>query len=259
MDIPQIKIGVKEISTIDIPNVYTPEWLKKAPTVIGPTPPVTQQVGVPIINMPGCVEAHEQNTNRERSGVLQEDDPNGVKVFCDAGIPSYNPIDYDKDKIEYEYEAPVPPVNPPPEAELGDTPEIPPTTAPTCPTEKQELTQPVGTLTDSGTKKITEYRLVGTECIPIKEDITITDQIIKGIPSTNQVTTTASIAVVATAAAAATPLLLRVVKPIVKQLIKKVQRLLGKEPPKLSANERQTNRFREKRGLPPFKRPKARK
>ena len=101
--------------------------------------------------------------------------------------------------------------------------------------------------------------MVGKECIPIKEDITIADQIIKGIPSTNQVTTTASIAVVATAAAAATPLLLRVVKPIVKQIIKKVQRLLGKEPPKLSANEIQANKFREKRGLPPFKRPKARK
>ena len=79
-----------------------------------------------------------------------------------------------------------------------------------------------------GTKKITEYRLVGTQCIPIKEDITITDQIIKGIPSTNQVTTTASIAVVATAAAAATPFLLRIVKPIVKQIIKRVKKLLSR-------------------------------
>ena len=259
MDIPEIKVNGLRISEINIPNVYTPEWLKEAPTVIPPASPVTSQIGVPIINMPGCVEAHEQNTNRERSGILSEDDPKGVKVFCDAGVPSFNPIDYDKDKIEYEYEAPVPAVNPPPEAELGDTPEIPPTKPIVCPTEAQILKQPIGTLTDSGTKKIVEYRLVGTECIPIKEDITITDQIIKGIPSTNQVTTTASIAIVATAAAAATPILLKVVKPIVKQIIKRVQKALGKEPPKLSANEIQTNKFREKRGLPPLKLPKARK
>ena len=90
----------------------------------------------------------------------------------------------------------------------------------------------------------------------LKFYITVVDQFIKGIPSTNQVTTTASIAIVATAAATATPFLLKVVKPIVKQIIKKVKKLLGKEPPKLSANEIQTNKYREKRGLPPFKLPK---
>ena len=76
------------------------------------------------------------------------------------------------------------------------------------------------------------------------------------LPSTNQASVTAAIAVVATASAAATPLLLRVIKPVVKQLIKKVQKALGKEPPKLSANEMQTNKYREERGLPPFKRTK---
>lgn len=259
MEIPQVRVDGLRISEINIPNVYTPEWLKEAPTIIPPRPPVTSQIGVPIINMPGCVEAHEQNSNREKSGILSEDDPKGVKIFCDAGVPSFSPIDYDKNKIEYEYEAPIPAVNPPPEAELGETPAIPPTKPIVCPTEAQVLREPIGTLTDSGTKKIIEYRLVGTECIPIKEDITIADQIIKGIPSTNQVTTTASIAIVATAAAAATPILLKVVKPIVKQIIKKVQKALGKEPPKLSATEIQTNKFREKKGLPPFKRPKAKK
>jgi hypothetical protein len=95
--------------------------------------------------------------------------------------------------------------------------------------------------------------LIGQECIPIKEDLKIPDQIIKAIPSAGQVTTTASIAVVATAAATATPLLLKVVKPIVKQIIKKVQKLLGKEPPKLSRLEIQTNTYREKKGMTPLK------
>ena len=122
-----------------------------------------------------------------------------------------------------------------------------------CPTEVQKLTQPIGTLVESGTKKITEYRLVGKECIPITEEITITDQIIKGIPSANQVTTTTSIAVVATAAAAATPLLLRVVKPVIKQLSKKIQKLIGKKEEKPSRAEIQANEYRAKKGLPPLK------
>ena len=122
-----------------------------------------------------------------------------------------------------------------------------------CPTEVQKLTQPIGTLVESGTKKITEYRLVGKECIPITEEITITDQIIKGIPSANQVTTTTSIAVVATAAAAATPLLLRVVKPVIKQLAKKIKKLIGKKVEKPSRAEIQANEYRAKKGLPPLK------
>ena len=254
-EIPEIKLRGGDIDIIKIP--FTPEYLLEPPQAIPIYPPVSTQIGVPIVDMPGCVEAHEV----EENNMLETDDPKGVKVYCDAGMPSYNPMDYSPDQLDYEYEAPVPPVGNT-ETPKAETPEIPKDAATTkieCPTEAQELTQPVGTLTDSGTKKITEYRLVGTQCIPIKEDITITDQIIKGIPSTNQVTTTASIAVVATAAAAATPLLLRAVKPIVKQIIKRVKKLLGKEPPKLSANEIQTNKFREKRGLPPLKLPKKRK
>ena len=225
------------------------------PQAIPIYPPVSSEIGVPIVDMPGCVEAHEV----EENNMLEEDDPKGVKIYCDAGLPSYNPMDYNADKLEFSGVAEVPPVKSP-ETPETNAPEIPKDAATAeikCPTEVQELTQPIGTLTDSGTKKITEYRLIGKECIPIKEDITIVDQVIKGIPSTNQVTTTASIAVVATAAAAATPLLLKVVKPIVKQIIKKVQKALGKEPPKLSANEIQTNKYREERGLPPFKRTKT--
>ena len=255
MDIPEIKLKGGDIDIIKIP--FTPEYLLEPPQAIPIYPPVSSEIGVPTVDMPGCVEAHEV----EENNMLEEDDPKGVKIYCDAGMPSYNPMDYNADKLEFSGEAEVPPVKSP-ETPETNAPEIPKDAATAeikCPTEVQELTQPIGTLTDSGTKKITEYRLIGKECIPIKEDITIVDQVIKGIPSTNQVTTTASIAVVATAAAAATPLLLKVVKPIVKQIIKKVQKAFGKEPPKLSSNEIKTNKYREKKGLPPFKRPKARK
>ena len=255
MEIPEIKIKGGEIDTIRIP--FTPDYLAQPPQTIQIGTPVTNQIGVPIVDVPGCVEAHEVDENN----MLEGDDPKGVRVFCDGQAPSFNPIDYNKEDLEFTGEAEVPAIPPPKDLEV-DPPEIPKKTVTAeikCPTEAQELKEPIGTLTDGGTKKIIEYRLVGKECIPIKEEITIVDQIIKGIPSTNQVTTTASIAVVATAAAAATPFLLRIVKPIVKQIIKRVKKLLGKEPPKLSATEIQTNKYREKKGLPPFKVPKKRK
>ena len=256
MDIPDIRIKGGDIDIIQIP--FTPDYLLEPPQALQVPVPITNQIGVPIVDIPGCVEAHEVDENN----MLESDDPKGVKVYCDGQAPSFNPIDYNKDKLKYEYEPQVPPVSPTPDAPDTKTPEIPKKGATVeikCPTEAQELKEPIGTLVDAGKKKIVEYRLVGKECIPIKEDLKIPDQIVKAIPSAGQVTTTAAVAVIATAAATATPLLLKVVKPIVKQIIKRVKKALGKEPPKLSQNEIQANKFREKRGLPPLKQPKKKK
>ena len=256
MDIPDIRIKGGDIDIIQIP--FTPDYLLEPPQALQVPVPITNQIGVPIVDIPGCVEAHEVDENN----MLESDDPKGVKVYCDGQAPSFNPIDYNKDKLKYEYEPQVPPVSPTPDAPDTKTPEIPKKGATVeikCPTEAQELKDPIGTLVDAGKKKIVEYRLVGKECIPIKEDLKIPDQIVKAIPSAGQVTTTAAVAVIATAAATATPLLLKVVKPIVKQIIKRVKKALGKEPPKLSQNEIQANKFREKRGLPPLKQPKKKK
>ena len=256
MEIPDIRIKGRDIDIIQIP--FTPDYLLEPPQALQVPVPVTNQIGVPIVDIPGCVEAHEVDENN----MLESDDPKGVKVYCDGQAPSFNPIDYNANKLKYEYEPQVPPVSPTPDAPDTKTPEIPKKGATVeikCPTEAQELKEPIGTLVDAGKKKIVEYRLVGKECIPIKEDLKIPDQIVKAIPSAGQVTTTAAVAVIATAAATATPLLLKVVKPIVKQIIKRVKKALGKEPPKLSQNEIQANKFREKRGLPPLKQPKKKK
>ena len=256
MEIPDIQIKGGDIDIIKIP--FTPRYLLEAPQAIPIYAPVTEQIGVPVVDMPGCVEAHEVDENN----MLEGEDPKGVKVYCDGQQPSFNPINYNKDDLEFVIEAPPPPIIPPPNTPDVETPKIPPTKVPDqikCPTEAQELKEPIGTLVEAGKEKIIEYRLVGKECIAITEEITFVDQIVQGIPSANQVTTTAGIAIVATAAATATPILLKVVKPIIKQIFKRVQKLLGKEPPKLSANEIQTNKYREKKGLPPFKLPKKKK
>jgi len=99
---------IPDMDVMTIPDM--PEYLtSEPPTAIPIYPPVTEEIGVPIINIPGCVEAHEGGTD-----TIMEDDPDGVRVYCDANTPSFNPIDYNKDKLKYEYSAPVPPVASPP-------------------------------------------------------------------------------------------------------------------------------------------------
>mgnify|MGYP001175817946 CR=1 FL=1 len=255
MEIPDIQIKGGDIDIIRIP--FTPRYLLETPQALQINAPITNQIGVPIVDVPGCVEAHQVDENN----MLEGDDPKGVRVYCDGQAPSFDTIDYDKENLQFIEEAPVPVVPPTKTPEL-DTPEIPPTKVPDevkCPTEAQEIKEPIGTLVKDGKEKIIEYRLVGKECIVISEEIGFVDQVVKGIPSANQVTTTGGIAIVATAAATATPILLKAVKPIVKQIFKKVQKLLGKEPPKLSTNEIRADKYREKKGLPPVKRPKKKK
>ena len=249
MEIPRIQIKNLDIRSINIPRTFIQdvhEWLTSSPPQAIPIyPPVTQQLGVPVIDMPGCVEAHEGS---DRNDNLVDDDPKGSKIFCDAGMPSFNPIDYSPESLQYEYVAPVPPVESPPEPESLETPtpDIPKTEV-ECPGPTQLR---VGDLTSSGDERVIGHEVQNGICVTLYEPTT---KIEKFLPSTNQVTTTASIAVVATAAAAATPLLLRVVKPIVKQIIKKVQKFFGKEPPAPSRLEIKANAIRAKRGLPPLK------
>ena len=244
MEIPDIEIDINDIRIPDIQVYQPPRWTTDANAIFA-APPITQEVGVPIVNIPGCVEAHEQNTSKEKSGILSEDDPKGVKTFCDAGVPSFNPLDYNKDELEFQYEAPVPPVRSPeqPEVQAPKTPEAPRAVTVKCPTEAQELKEPIGTLVENGTKKIVEYRLVGKECIPVKEDIGIPDQIIQAIPSAGAITTTGGIAVVATTSALlAKPLadlVLKAVKPTVKKVIKKIAAIRGKSVPVQSLRDRQ--------------------
>ena len=205
--------------------------------------PVTVPVGVPLILMPGCVEAHPESKPQNPNNNLVKDDEDGAKVYCDAGMPSFNPMDYNKDKLKFEYKAPVPPIKSPEQPEVkapeAKTDTKPPT--PKCPTREQELLNPVGKILE-GNKKITGYELVGKKCLMVTEQLTIPDQIVVNIPNAGKVTATASIAVVATTSALlAKPLadlLLKVVKPTVKKVLKKIATLRGKTLPVQSKGER---------------------
>ena len=245
MEIPELKIQLGDVNIRDLRSIEVPEWMAQPSYAIPVAPPVTTQVGVPIVNMPGCVEAHVDSKENQS---LKDEDKDGVRTFCDAGTPSFSPIDYDANRLKLEQEAPPPPaIRPPKKAEPPKppaSPEVPKTEAPLpeCPSRAQELKDPVGKIVE-GNKKIVAYETVGKECLPVFEKLSIPDQIVQNIPSAGMVTTTASIAIVATSSALlAKPLadlLLKVVKPTVKKVIGAVKKKLGKEDKKLSLFERQ--------------------
>jgi hypothetical protein len=242
MPIPDIRLNNLRIRDVVIYDV--PAWMSSDPPQALPAlPPVTMEVGTPIVNIPGCVEAHKDN--QENVNLKNEDDK-GTMTLCDAGTPYFTALDYDTNKIKLEQEPPKPPAYKPPpkpEAPSAPAPEAPKTEKEMveCPTRAQQLKDPVGKVLE-GNKKIVGYEMVGKECLPVMEQLSIPDQIISNIPSAGMVTTTASIAVVATSSALlAKPLadlLLKVVKPVVKKVMKKVATLRGKKIPPQSVSEK---------------------
>ena len=96
MPIPDIRLQNIRINDIFIPEPA--QWMTSSPpTAIPIYPPVTSEVGTPIVNIPGCVEAHKDN---QENVSLKDEDPESVMTLCDAGTPSFSPIDYDTNKLE---------------------------------------------------------------------------------------------------------------------------------------------------------------
>ena len=255
--IPEIQLGNIDIGINQVSNLIindTPDWLKTPSAAMPIYPPVTTQVGIPIVNMPGCVESHRDSNQNQ---TLKDEDRDGVQIFCDAGTPSFSPIDYDPNKLEITTKSPPPPPIKSPETKKPPTPEAPPTPkteaeVAKCPTREQELKNPVGKILENN-KKIVRYETVGKECLPVFDNLNVPDQIIATLPSPGAVTVTASIAVVATTSALlAKPLadlLLKVVKPVTKKVVKKIATLRGKKPPVLSASERKAEQRDRNRAI----------
>ena len=273
-NIPQIYVnstgGLRYLSpietgTVTIANINTP-WMRTAPQAIPWTPPVTVNIGVPVVEMPGCVKIHKENAKNpsNKSSTLVNDDPNQNVVLCDGGMPYYEPPDYRADELTWQtvYGEPEEQVSGvdtgeplgPPEADVEP---------PKTPNEEKEVPCPgpanlrVGDITQAGDERVVGHQLIPDPnnpkvniCETLYEPTTAVE---KFLPSVNQTTTTVAIAVVATAGAAATPLLLRVFKPIITKLWKTLQKKLGKKEARLTRNDIMTNKYREKKGLPPIK------
>ena len=239
-------IGVSEIADARI-------FENGAPTVIPPTVPVTETIGIPVVNMPGCVKVHKENVKqRSRNKMLVDDDPKGNTVLCDAGAPYYDPAEYDYRGLTWQTlntdsnETPEGiDTGDPPAPEIPDAPPTPDTNVGgtegtvECPPPNARR---IGDLNQAGTEKVVGYKLTpdGKICETQWETLSFTEQYLPSIPI---VSTTATIAVVATSSALlAKPLadlLLKVVKPVVKKVVAKVKKILGKKEKILSYRERQ--------------------
>ena len=226
-------------------------FMNNAPTVVPPVVPVTEIIGSPVVNMPGCVKVHKENVKeRNRNKMLVDDDPKGNTVLCDAGAPYYQPADYDYRGLSWQTvynesdEAPEGvDTGEPPAPEIPDAPAPPETPGETA--GKVECPPPnarrIGDLNQAGTEKVIGYELTpdGKICETKWETLSFTEQYLPSVPI---VATTATIALVATSSALlAKPLadlLLKVVKPLIKKVVAKVKKVMGKTDPVLSVRER---------------------
>ena len=246
------------IQKINIPNITINQigsrsWMYQIPSVPNNDPPVTIQLGFPIVELPGCVEAHPDNkigtNNLPLDRDLVNDDPNGVRILCPNGeYPSYDALNYEPEQIVPTTPAPPPPIAPP-APEIPNTGGIVPKEETPCPGPGQLR---VGDVTQSGDERVIGHRLLqdGKTCETLYEPTSVVE---KYLPPLNQTSTVTALAVVATAGAAATPLLIRIIRPVVKKIWAKIQKKLGKEVKRPSMSEVRTNKYREKKGLPPIK------
>jgi len=238
MEIKEIRV-----SGVDIPDITIVDPRNYSSPPIPNAPPVVVNIGVPVVDIPGCVEAHESNS---KSKTVGQDDEAGLVTYCDSGVPSFNPIQYEPEQMIMTSPAPVPKTNTPETPELPKTPEVPKTPVSTakvdCPTPAQEAKEPVGTLVEGFRKKVTEYKLIGNECVQITEAVPLPQQIVAGLPSGGQVVQVGGVAVIATASALlAKPLadiLLKAVKPTVKKVMKKIAAIRKKPIPVQSVGDR---------------------
>ena len=247
-----------EVPNITIPNVVSNQhWLNGIPNVPSNHPPITTQIGFPIVEIPGCVKMHQDNkdhvTGRPFDKDLVNQDPKGSTTLCPHGeYPTYDAMDYTPEQLIIQRETPPPPVSPPPEIEA---PEIPDTGDLG---KKEDVPCPgpgnlrVGDITQSGDERVVGHKLSddGKVCETLYEPTT---PIEKFIPSTNQATNALAIAVIATAGATATPIILRIVKPILTKIWKTIQKKLGKKVDPPTRAEIIANEYRQKKGLPPLK------
>lgn len=258
------------IRNVEVPDI--PVWAVNIPDSLPLIPPITVNIGFPIIDMPGCVEAREIGGNDS----LYLDDPNGTLVLCDAPVPTLqnpqvNPNNLPPKEVEQKV------VNLPDAsvANLGKGKEEKKETDETknennqqqdfnqqnLPSGKPEFNlpknidvklescprpddPPIGSKGKFGTKRVESYfRNEDGECVTNWISEKPQDVVFTYLPPPPLVLTTGATAAVAvTSSVLIKPLsdyLLKVVKPLVKKVLKKsLPKLLKKKPKVLSVRER---------------------
>ena len=236
-------MGINNIPNIQVQNVgiyQIPTWQIQHPFIPNHYP-VTNHMGFPIVDIPGCVTMHKDD-KYHRSGLpvdksLVENDPDKAMTLCPSGeYPTYDAMNYEPEQLTIIREQEAPPIAPPPDPpDSPDTPtdSIPEQTEPDCPGPNQPR---IGDVAQNQEEKVLGYELQNDPvnpgkqiCVILYEDITAAEQY---LPSAQVASTTAVIATVATGSALlAKPLadlMLRVFRPAIKKAIGTVQKILGK-------------------------------
>ena len=230
---------ILDIRNVEVRDINVPSWMTTPPRLPS-APPVTVEIGVPIIDIPGCVEAHLDN-KKGTNDKLTDDDPKGARVFCDGNMPSFNPIDYNPEELQYTQPPPEPPVVRPPEV---PTPEIPKDVTPKVETKEEVECPPpnaprIGDVAQNQKERVSGFEVQNGVCVTLYEDIPWQAQY---LPAPQVAATTGAIAVVATSSALlAKPLadlLLKVFKPAIKKVITKISKIRGKKVKNESVKER---------------------
>jgi len=199
-----------KIQKIEIKEVYVPKirlWEVQ--------PPILDVIYKPVVDIPGCVDAHRNNL----TGLINEDELGTYQACGTFDIPSFEPLDYNPANFKYtapaqQQEQPqndVQPQQPEIAAKKKDEEiEIPP-----CPSKKD---QRIGDFrNDKKLERVSGYERGknGIDCITLYEDVPFISQY---IPSFKQFTGVFSLALVGCSA----PIILNLVKPVVKNVIKKL-------------------------------------
>ena len=213
------------IDSIGIAPINTPKidvQVINAPTIRHPVVPISVPIGFPIIEMP-CVEARRATYENE---ALVNNDPKGNVVLCEGNVPSYTPMQFTPNEFTYV------------ESDLSQDEEqeaVQPVT-PEIPTDKKEeeiffvecpgpKDQRVGDFrNEKRLERVKGHKLSDNEreCITLYEPVTFVEQY---LPSAATASFTAATALVA----ASTPLLLNIIKPAVKNIVKKITSRKKKE------------------------------
>ena len=202
---------------MEIPDISIPEIRINLPLH---TPYQVLNVPPPSIQLPGCIRYHRDASPKNTA--LYEDDPTGTTISCPFGsMPTFQPMLYDRRRIEIvesEEQEKRQQTN-----ETIDTP----TVKPELPREKKEIVIPecpgpkdqrVGDYRNAKKLEIVVgHRLDGTECNTLYEPVNFKDQY---IPSANQFVGVFSLALVGASA----PLVLQLIRPLVKQAVSKLSK-----------------------------------
>jgi len=202
-EIPRFQINEIQIHEIPI-------WKFNDPTI--------NYINKPIVDIPGCVRVHRNNLT---SLIDSDKDEYGTYTECgNFSIPSFEPLEYNPNEFNYTQSENA---NKTEEFVLSTV--EPPKYEPKKDKDKPIFVACPGPNDQRVGQYASEFKLErvighkrsedGSKCITLYEDVKFIEQY---IPNPPQLVSTAVIATVA----ASTPLLLNIVKPLIKNLFKKL-------------------------------------